>query len=245
MSSTRRNDPARIERDRYETPGWCIEFMVDKVRKYFDAAAGRDLQIIDVGAGDGRIGKALRRVLPEALVTYVEIDESVCDLSKAGDLEKWEIGDYLRMDLDKLVERRRVLFVGNPPFSAATEIVFKTVDWMKHRWERVAAEPMLAVFLLRMNWLGSERRQPWLEENPPTRLTVLTPRPSFCVRVTRMDDGKMKRSSNDSCEYAWIWWEAHRDGSEFFDVCRWELSKADRKRWYAENRREVDGGWRK
>ena len=73
--------------------------------------------------------------------------------------------------------------------------------------------------LLRLNYLGSEKRAAFFQEVPPD-VYVLPNRPSFV------------RGGNDSCEYAWFAWgpKRRRDEGRFavLGTTSWEERTADR-----------------
>ena len=75
--------------------------------------------------------------------------------------------------------------VTNPPFSLAQEFVTKALT-----------EAPVVIMLLRVGFLGSQKRQEWLNKNKPTSLIILSKRPSFT------EDGK-----TDGAEYAWFVWD--------------------------------------
>ncbi len=56
----------------------------------------------------------------------------------------------------------------NPPFALAQEFLARSL-----------AQARTVVYLLRINFLGSAKRRPFLQSNPPTHLYVLSERPSF------------------------------------------------------------------
>jgi hypothetical protein len=94
--------------------------------------------------------------------------------------------DEISEGKDYLVgEKRRVdLIVTNPPFSLALEFLEKSMG-----------HSVNIAFLLRLNFLGSQRRKPfWEKYGTPSRLFVLSKRPSFAGRGT------------DATEYAWFCW---------------------------------------
>jgi hypothetical protein len=84
---------------------------------------------------------------------------------------------------------RRPVIVTNPPYSLADEFCRHAIS--------VATEVFL---LLRLNFLGSQRRKEWWTHHEPSALFVLSKRPSFV-------NGK-----TDSTEYAWFYWGARWKG---------------------------------
>lgn len=77
------------------------------------------------------------------------------------------------------------LILTNPPFYSALEFLTTSLN-----------HALTVVYLLRLNFLGSQRRKAFWEKFPPTHIYVLSRRPSFI-------DGK-----TDSIEYAWFVWDS-------------------------------------
>lgn len=97
--------------------------------------------------------------------------------------------DYLTY----LPAHRYDLIITNPPFSLAMEFLQKSL-----------AEADTVIYLLRLNFLGSKKRQAFWFANRPSHVLVLSSRPSFT------GDGH-----TDSIEYAWFCWDrAHIVGLE-------------------------------
>lgn len=76
------------------------------------------------------------------------------------------------------------LVITNPPFSIALEFLQKSLS-----------EAKTVAYLLRLNFLGSQRRKQFWNENAPTHIFVLSKRPSFTGKGT------------DATEYAWFVWD--------------------------------------
>lgn len=76
------------------------------------------------------------------------------------------------------------LIVTNPPFSIALDFLEKSLR-----------ESKTVVYLLRLNFLGSQKRQEFWKKNPPSHLFTLSKRPSFTGKGT------------DATEYAWFVWD--------------------------------------
>lgn len=247
MSSTRGvNSEVRHERDDYKTPHWCIDALAgDLARRRMLYEDGDGLDILDLGAGDGRIGLRVLQEFPRARLTLLDIQFPV-ELRQAVELRK--VCDYFRtMRGDSLLDvrfgegqvtlwerdfhgwlgpgfgpecgRGPLLIVGNPPFSLVDEFVVRAVEnRMQGRFKTDFPNPLaaVAVFLLRYNWLGPKNRASWLNSNPMTRILGLAPRPSFTTNV-RIDPitGKKKKTTTDSCEYAWFYWESDQPPLSF------------------------------
>ncbi len=91
-----------------------------------------------------------------------------------------------------LDNERRECIITNPPFSAAKQFVQHSLE--------VSSEVFL---LLRLNFLGSQKRHSWWKECKPQCLFVLSERPSFVGKGTDMTD------------YAWYYWGDRFHGIEF------------------------------
>ncbi len=76
------------------------------------------------------------------------------------------------------------LIITNPPFSIALEFLQKSL-----------IESKTVVYLLRLNFMGSQKRKEFWQKNPPTHLFTLSKRPSFTGKGT------------DATEYAWFVWD--------------------------------------
>lgn len=206
MSSTRKGSRGP-SRDRYSTPHWCI----DELTSRLSFSMPTPKWIVDLGAGDGRIGAAAREVFefrdPEGIVTLYRPDlllvEKFEDLtldSMYSFESSWIGGSYPGESEDAIAKYTKfagpALFVSNPPYSQSLEFVEHTLKALEFY-----GPGSVAVFLLPLNWFGSLKRNSFHKQHPPARLTVLTPRPSFTGNGT------------DSNEYAWWWWR-HGYGPE-------------------------------
>lgn len=186
MSATNRG-AKRHANDLYQTPMWLVKEWARLCRR----VGHERTMVIDLGCGDGRIGDAVAR----ACLTLVE----PFGIDHAPSVSRWAWkGDFLQgsdpHDLARLSETfsdaaAPTLVVSNPPFSVAEEFVRKTLAGLVN-----CPCGSAAVFLLRLNFLGSLRRAEWLNMRPPQSVTVIAPRPSFTGGGT------------DACEYALFWW---------------------------------------
>lgn len=78
--------------------------------------------------------------------------------------------------------------ITNPPFSLAQEFLEKSLR-----------EAQFVAYLLRVNFIGSQRRFEFWQGNEPTHLFGLSRRPDFS-------------GGGDACEYAWFVWD-------YLDLC--------------------------
>jgi hypothetical protein len=176
VSSTGRGSP-RESHDYYTTPAWCVHRFLERV----DLPAG---DWLDPCGGDGAIIRAARSIRPDATWHAIEL-RGECDAA-----------------LERLVGRRRVIasyllaslrplrvdaIVTNPPYSLAQDFVRKALSEAPH-----------VAMLLRLNFLGSEKRAGFFQRMPPD-VYVLPNRPSFA------------RGHTDSCEYGWFVWGPERE----------------------------------
>lgn len=181
MSSTSRGAERR-EHDFYATPEWCSRALFQHVDEL------RELPVLDPCAGDGAILKVAQNY---RLETHgIEIR----DVPAPPGVLSWSV-------IDALEHVRRVPpvrkwasmtnIVTNPPYSLAQDFIEAWRDRVR-----------LSAWLLRLNFLGSQKRAEWFRRNPPARVLILPRRPSFTGGAT------------DSCEYAWIIWDSSRPQAE-------------------------------
>lgn len=76
--------------------------------------------------------------------------------------------------------------ITNPPFTRALGALEKSLREAEH-----------VNYLLRLNFLGSQKRRPFWKRHAPGTLLVLSERPSFT-----------KDGATDSTEYAWFIWSS-------------------------------------
>jgi hypothetical protein len=103
--------------------------------------------------------------------------------------------DYLKHQIGLSVNT----IITNPPFNLAQEIIEKAL--------KDVAEGGEVIMLLRLNFLGSQKRKPFWDSAPLKHIYVLSKRPSFTK------DGK-----TDSIEYMWCVFERGYTGEATIEV---------------------------
>jgi hypothetical protein len=169
----------RDSRDWYATPSWCVY-------RLYDALPTLSPPTLDPCAGDGALLAAAGQVFGCLDMDGIELHGELVDVAWKRSLpvahgdglsQPW-YGEHLLM---------------NPPYRDA------------ERWVRKAlVESASCAILLRLGFLGSQRRFDLFEEHPPSGLVVLSKRPSFT-----------SNRKTDNSDYAWFVWnnnpEDHRD----------------------------------
>lgn len=185
MSATRRG-AERAESDFYATPFGVCEAAVRVI-----PLRSPDAQVLDVGAGTGAWGRAMREVFPDAYITGVDLEDR--EKPSGDSYDEWHGSrDFLATTQANLGTYDAV--VGNPPFSQAEEFV-------RHAHTLVATGGSVA-FLLRLAFLEGKKRGDGLwKEFPLARLYVCSARPSFT------GNGK-----TDATAYALFVWEKGHHG---------------------------------
>jgi hypothetical protein len=125
-------------------------------------------RILEPAVGDGAIARVLKRAFPDARLVV-------------GDVGTGQ--DFLSHDHGGPFD----LIMTNPPYSQALEFVTRALTFR--------AETGAVVMLLRLNWLGSQERAPWLRGHTPS--VYVTPRhPDFTG------------GGGDATDYGWLVWDA-------------------------------------
>lgn len=195
MSKTRGiTSDVRKPNEFYRTPEWATRALLWKI-------AGGPKTILDAGAGDGAITKVLRAKFPLSEIVAVEINPAHGDalaLTKSHVV----IDDYLFWRPEEKLD----ICVMNPPFKGPNG-----EDFLLEFVRKARKECMVVCSMARLNWLASQRREPFfndsLVENKPY-VIVLPRRPMFTLN-------KKGKLGSDGCEYAWMVWGLPDMGGRF------------------------------
>lgn len=186
MSATGRGG-ARVADDYYPTPPWCTRRLVEGV----SLPGGTYLE---PAAGDGAIISEVQRLRPDITWGAVELREACrAQLGRLVHPQALVIGDFLALGRAWAAhlppgQKPYTGVITNPPYAFAQEFIEASLQ-IAH----------VVVMLLRINFLGSERRYQLLSEHRPD-VYVLPNRPCFVG------------GRSDATEYAWFIWGPGQGG---------------------------------
>lgn len=170
--------PERRDYDFYPTPPELCKAVYEANKINVN---GKDLQVLDAGAGDGVWGNVLRTVNQSAIVTGVELRE----LPKPEGYDIW----YTGTDFLKFEDKKYDLVIGNPPYKFAEEFIRKAME--------VVEDYGVVIFLLRLSFLESKKRYEGLfTEFRPIDVSVSVRRVSF--------SGNKKSDNTAYAVYKWL-----------------------------------------
>lgn len=167
MSATGRG-AVRNPRDFYATPEHAYECLAPTLKPLSGSS------VWEPAEGDGRITGWLRDIGWNSIGT---------DIAGGFDF----LDDDLRVGF--ALHRKPHWIITNPPYSLALEFCEAAI--------RGTPSVQHVMFLLRLNFLGSKRRKPFLTANPPSAIIALSKRPSF---------RQVGKKTTDMCEYGWFYW---------------------------------------
>jgi hypothetical protein len=173
MSSAGRTKGVRKKLDFYQTPSWLTESILPYLKPHLPECT----YMLEPGYGDGAIARVVEQSWPNCDVTGI-------DLEKRTDNNKVIIADYLTYNFG---DTRYNLILGNPPYNLAQEFVNRSLQIAD-----------VVCLLMRVNFLGSQKRAEWWRDKLPS-IYVTPRRPPFSTNK----NGKI---GTDSTEYAWYVW---------------------------------------
>lgn len=187
MSATNRG-AVRNKADFYATPLETVYSLLDN----YDGIKPTDL-ILEPSAGNGNIILGLRNRGYKNHITAIELraeeENNLLNLSNAVGIYNFlEKGSPIKYDV----------IIGNPPYSLAQEFIDKSLSLLTPGGR--------LIFLLRTNFLESKKRFIWWQDKIPSRLYVLSKRPSFTGKGT------------DATSYSWFIWERHGNAKQIIKI---------------------------
>lgn len=193
MSSTNRSE--REGHDFFETPAWAVERLLETgvlndCTSWLEPAAGRGAIVRAVG-WSCKLG-AFRVPRWRLIEIDKEHVDALADATPNG--STWLCADFLALQPEPGVVD---VIITNPPFDLAPRFIEQAFKW----------KPQKLALLLRLNFLASEARAPFMHAYAPD-VYVLPNRPNFMEGQSYIDThGKKKKKGGDSIEYAWFVWD--------------------------------------
>lgn len=186
----------RLKADAYLTP----ERLARAIVRNYEQRGETPKLIIEPSAGRGSFVKALRRYYPNTEIVAVELRPECKGVLKGLGADRVLIGDWLHL-YKKFVGEKGVLVIGNPPYSAARS----------HTEAALAIGRTTVLFLLRMAFLHSKKRQDFWQETHPFFgvLQAVVPRPSFL------------KTGSDNSEYGMFQWVPRRTQCVVLPALTW------------------------
>lgn len=177
MSSTNRGGK-RLLNDTYSTPSWCVDWLL--AHRTFPVGS----RFLEPCVGDFAIVNAVSAhpAYASSLWDTVELRGPWDPETIPANVLSYQPGDFLTVFQPR--GRTYAAVITNPPYAQAEQFIRRCLE----------LAPIVCM-LLRVNFLGSQRRAEWLSRQPPD-VDVLSRRPSFVGGGT------------DSTEYAWMTWYA-------------------------------------
>lgn len=195
------------------TPDWCVRAIWSKLTSYDSC--------LDPCAGEGGILRSLQELDSRPLYYGIEIDATRAQKCVNKGF-RCPVADSLRTK-SYPTDWAADLIITNPPYALALEFLEKAL----------ASDAKQVCFLLRLNFLGSQRRAAFWKKNP-CDVYVLPKRPSFAIFLsckkhcgwkashpagTEVIETKcpqcgadVSKCTSDATEYAWfVWRVAQRD----------------------------------
>lgn len=163
--------------DFYETPRYTIQSLLD-VHKI-------EYPVLEPCAGTLAISRMLTEGDPYEVYTN--------DINPLASTQTHQ--DYLKT---KIQANWMETIITNPPYSLAQEIIEKAL--------KDVAEDGEVIMLLRLNFLGAQKRKKFWQNTPLKHIYVLSKRPCFLNK------------KSDMTEYAWFIWQKGYKGKASIEI---------------------------
>ena len=164
----------RQENDFYPTPSWCVHRLLDRLD-----LTKNGLNWVEPCAGNGNIIKAVQEIHPNVSWDAVELQEQFKPKLEVLKPKSLIIGDFLDQKNDEPYD----VIITNPPYALVDDFLFACLERAK-----------VTVFLLRLNFLVSDKRASFLRRNRFPDCYILPNKPYFGPGVSDV-------------EYCWYVWD--------------------------------------
>lgn len=188
-------EAGRRTNDAYFTAPALAEHLVSRLQRDDWWRGG---SVLEPSAGRGAFVRAVRRLSPVPELVHANDMDPI----RVQELRETVEADVLtQQDFLALPEAHFDLVIGNPPYAMAQKHTEKALA-MRSRFGIVA-------FLLRLGFLESQERMPFWAEHPPSKVFVLSERPSFTGGGT------------DNSAYGFFLWAPWHRGPTELEVISW------------------------
>ncbi len=155
--------------------------------------------ILEPSAGRGSYIGAVKKRFKKPIIHGVEKYKDNAHFLKELELKRTQIfhTDFLTMQPAPVFD----FVLGNPPYSFAQEFIEHSLLFLK--------DGGFLGFLLRLNFLGSQKRIPFWKVNPCYKISALSERPKFVG------------TGSDMTEYAFFQWKKGWTGQTTLEVIQW------------------------
>ena len=183
MSATNRG-AVRRDKDLYETPPSVVSHFLQHHLK------GEYQRILEPCCGSGNMVRELRKRYAGAYIQAMDI----CNINHIPESTFSLKGiDYLQYERDYPFD----LIFTNPPYSLAQEIITHSIE----TWPKATV-----VMLLRLNFLGAQKRHKWWQKYPASDIYVMSCRPDYTGE------------GGDATEYAWFVWTPYKINTKIYVI---------------------------
>ena len=168
----------RVKNDFYATDPLALEMLLKEYKFNNDT-------FLEPCVGNGNLIKVIKKEYPSSIITSIDlIDRGVPETI---------IADFLTYDTSMKFDN----IITNPPFSLATEFVYKSIDLLNENGK-------IAMFL-KIQFLESVKRKELFKKFPPKYIYVFSKRMATWNNGKEFDDNN-KKWSTTMC-HAWFIWE--------------------------------------
>ena len=113
------------------------EELVEKTYNYIKERSNKKIDILDIGTGSGCIPIALKKLLPEANITGIDISEKALKIAKENSIINNVSINFIQSDVFNNVKDKYDVIISNPPYIREDEEI---MDIVKNN------EPHLALY---------------------------------------------------------------------------------------------------
>lgn len=162
----------RIPSDRYDTPfniaRWSVDHCLQLSEKYCGKPTSK-LKMLEPGCGDN--APFSRYAASLGMEAHAVDSRKVAKRETVTVLDETNFLAMPSAETKLLYSGKYDVIATNPPFIYGIEFIQRSLDMLSERG--------VALFLMKMAFLGTQGRREFFDERPPAEIHVLSQRPSF------------------------------------------------------------------